>query len=277
MSVNKVQLANGETIIDISDSTVTPETLAEGVTAHDASGQKITGQMVPGGGASVQSDWNQNDSSAADFIKNKPFGEFQTVLYEGTNLSPENMDGLYCLTLPTFEIVENQSHYVIIDGEEYAVTSILFMGMVNLIGNPTVVGGEDNGLPFLCIPDWDTGEGMMFTSFIPFTSVYISTDAIKKIEQKYLPASSIVLERNPTDADNARYLYKTIDGEAIERVTVIELREFANSGRPIYFNLNGMWNIPVTVSVYEPLAYGYVVIFMENGERRKYYTAEYTA
>ena len=72
MSVNKVQLANGETIIDISDSTVTPETLAEGVTAHDASGQKITGKMVPGGGSSVQSDWNQTDSSAADFIKNKP-------------------------------------------------------------------------------------------------------------------------------------------------------------------------------------------------------------
>ena len=75
MSVNKVQLANGETIIDISDSTVTPETLAEGVTAHDANGQKITGKMVPGGGSSVQSDWNQTDETAPDFIKNKPFGE----------------------------------------------------------------------------------------------------------------------------------------------------------------------------------------------------------
>lgn len=74
MSVNKVQLANGETIIDISDSTVTPETLAEGVTAHDASGQKITGKMVPGGGTSVQTDWNQTDETAPDFLKNKPFG-----------------------------------------------------------------------------------------------------------------------------------------------------------------------------------------------------------
>ena len=46
MSVNKVQLANGETIIDISDSTVTPETLAKGATAYDASGKKIIGQMV---------------------------------------------------------------------------------------------------------------------------------------------------------------------------------------------------------------------------------------
>lgn len=78
MSVNKVQLANGETIIDISDSTVTPETLAEGVTAHDASGQKITGKMVPGGGKTVQTDWNQTDETAPDFLKNKPFYEAET-------------------------------------------------------------------------------------------------------------------------------------------------------------------------------------------------------
>ena len=85
MSVNKVQLANGETIIDISDSTVTPETLAEGVTAHDASGQKITGKMVPGGSKTVQTDWNQTDDTAPDFLKNKPFGDFpgDTLSWDG--------------------------------------------------------------------------------------------------------------------------------------------------------------------------------------------------
>lgn len=45
MAVNKVRLSNGETLIDISDDTVTPETLAEGVTAHDASGERIVGTM----------------------------------------------------------------------------------------------------------------------------------------------------------------------------------------------------------------------------------------
>ena len=99
MSVNKVQLANGETIIDISDSTVTPETLAEGVTAHDASGQKITGKMVPGGGSSVQSDWNQTDETAADFIKNKPFGDFpaggDTVVWDGNSDGHISMLGTY--------------------------------------------------------------------------------------------------------------------------------------------------------------------------------------
>lgn len=38
-----------------------------------------TVRTVPtGGGTSVQSDWNQTDSSAADFIKNKPFGDMPT-------------------------------------------------------------------------------------------------------------------------------------------------------------------------------------------------------
>lgn len=43
MAVNKVKLSNGETLIDISGDSVTPETLENGTTAHDASGNVITG------------------------------------------------------------------------------------------------------------------------------------------------------------------------------------------------------------------------------------------
>ena len=49
MAVNKVTMntSNGEeTLIDLTGDSVTPETLAEGVTAHDASGEQITGTMV---------------------------------------------------------------------------------------------------------------------------------------------------------------------------------------------------------------------------------------
>lgn len=47
MGVNKV-VFGAVSIMDISDSTVTPETLGEGSTAYDASGQKITGMMKAG-------------------------------------------------------------------------------------------------------------------------------------------------------------------------------------------------------------------------------------
>jgi predicted MPP superfamily phosphohydrolase len=53
MGVNKVTFntENGvETLIDLSNDTVTPETLAEGETAHDASGNIITGTMTGGNG-----------------------------------------------------------------------------------------------------------------------------------------------------------------------------------------------------------------------------------
>ena len=48
MAVNKVKLSNGETLIDVSADTVTIETLAEGVTAHDKTGVKITGTAKVG-------------------------------------------------------------------------------------------------------------------------------------------------------------------------------------------------------------------------------------
>lgn len=44
MGVNKVEYG-GETLIDLSKDSVTPETLAEGTTAHDASGEPIVGTM----------------------------------------------------------------------------------------------------------------------------------------------------------------------------------------------------------------------------------------
>lgn len=42
MYVNKVVYA-GRVLIDLTDSTVTPETLAEGVVAYNAAGQRIIG------------------------------------------------------------------------------------------------------------------------------------------------------------------------------------------------------------------------------------------
>ena len=42
---NKIIYA-GETLIDLTADTVAPETLAEGVTAHDKSGVPIVGVMV---------------------------------------------------------------------------------------------------------------------------------------------------------------------------------------------------------------------------------------
>lgn len=54
MEVNKVDLASGETLLDLTSDTVTPETLAEGETAHNAAGEQIVGKMTSEGGESVE-------------------------------------------------------------------------------------------------------------------------------------------------------------------------------------------------------------------------------
>ena len=50
--------------------------------------------IIAGGGESVQPDWNQNDSGAADYIKNRPFYENETVLAEWDG----NTEGLVAAT-----------------------------------------------------------------------------------------------------------------------------------------------------------------------------------
>ena len=48
MAVNKV-IYGGRTIMDVTEDTVTPETLAEGATATNAKGERILGMMKAGG------------------------------------------------------------------------------------------------------------------------------------------------------------------------------------------------------------------------------------
>lgn len=48
MAVNKVEI-NGETKLDLTQDTVTPENLLSGATAHNAAGEQISGAATAGG------------------------------------------------------------------------------------------------------------------------------------------------------------------------------------------------------------------------------------
>lgn len=65
MAANKVAI-NGKTILDLTQDTVTPATLAKGVTAHDKSGAQITGTME----ASAGGDYNIAATTNADGTQN---------------------------------------------------------------------------------------------------------------------------------------------------------------------------------------------------------------
>lgn len=76
MGVNRVDLANGEILINLQNDTVTPETLAKGVTAHNKEGDPIVGTMTSEGGS-------DGDNIIVDWVTqviNKPFYDNRVIV-----------------------------------------------------------------------------------------------------------------------------------------------------------------------------------------------------
>lgn len=63
--VNKVVLQSGETLIDLTADSVTPDKLAEGITAHDKSGAPIIGTNT------YDADTGDATAGAAEILKDK--------------------------------------------------------------------------------------------------------------------------------------------------------------------------------------------------------------
>ena len=86
MGVSRVDYDN-ETLIDLSNDTVTPETLAEGYTAHNSNGEQIVGTMPTEGGESVNEvfwvtcDLDPNTFSVSNF--SHTYDEIMRVANEG--------------------------------------------------------------------------------------------------------------------------------------------------------------------------------------------------
>lgn len=92
MGANKITLntPDGEEVLmDLTGDTVTPETLAEGVTAHDASGEPIVGTMKPEKSTVSVSVDHINDSEVTYFAENGT----KTVAPTGTQSTIEALNG----------------------------------------------------------------------------------------------------------------------------------------------------------------------------------------
>ena len=78
------------------------------------------------GSGSVQADWNQNDPSAPDYVKNRPFwtdDPVETVFFDGTIESDADLE---------FELTNGQEYTVVLDGVEYILTASELDGYVVL-------------------------------------------------------------------------------------------------------------------------------------------------
>ena len=156
-------------------------------------GKAISATGGGGGGRNVQSDWNQNDSTAADYVKNRPFytgDPVETVLVEESAVSFATEAGMYTGQLEsTFSATVGETYKVSWDGTTYECACIDFNGNI-AIGNLSIVGaGSDTGEPFLmgvnngialAIYTADTASSHTF-------SISGMAAQVVKIDEKYLP------------------------------------------------------------------------------------------
>ena len=106
-----------------------------------------------GGGGGVQPDWNQNDDTAPDYIKNRPFytgDPSETVLVEESTVSFSGSGGTYLgRILSNFEATVGETYKVTWDGTTYECVCVDFSNYL-FIGNLSIMGtGSDTGEPFL--------------------------------------------------------------------------------------------------------------------------------
>lgn len=85
MAANKVEI-NGETVLDLTEDSVTPETMLEGTTAHNAAGEEIKGllQVVPSMVVNITS--QTDDDGGIGYSADKTFDEIAEAIQSGTFL-----------------------------------------------------------------------------------------------------------------------------------------------------------------------------------------------
>ena len=174
----------------------------------------LTGITLCSGGklpTGVQSDWNQNDVSAPDYVKNRPFytgDPVETVLVEESTVSFADTGGLYMAQFPsTFSATVGETYKVYWDGAAYECACVDYNGYI-AVGNLSIAGaGSDTGEPFLMLVN--NGSGIKFytadTSASHTISISGSIAENVQIPDKYISVTfrDVIIAGDPLDWSTA--------------------------------------------------------------------------
>ena len=158
-----------------------------------------------GSQSGVQSDWNQNDKTAPDYVKNRPFytGDLvETVLVEESTVSFADMgDGSYGAQVQsTFVATVGGAYKVSWDGTVYECTCVAVSELpILFIGNLSIMGmSSDTGEPFIIGVSNGSGItiGTKDTSASHTISISGFVQEVVKIDEKYLSDPLILYVHN---------------------------------------------------------------------------------
>ena len=146
---------------------------------------------VGSGSGGAQADWSQNDETAPDYVKNRPFwtgDPAEAVIVEETTF--ESVDGIGMIT-STHPLEVGTDYTITLDGTTYNCVAKLDEEFgTPYAGNVGIVGGEDTGEPFFIAPwDSETDLVIIINSDVAEHTVSVigMVSKIYKVDKKYLP------------------------------------------------------------------------------------------
>lgn len=148
--------------------------------------------------------WEQNDPTADDYIKNRPFYvdenkvikiiPKQTITFS-SGYEAESAGYVNISLSPIIELVVGQEYDVVWDGMKYKCTAYEFDGLA-VIGSNFIMNGSFDDEPFfIAINKEMFGGAYIVTGDANSHMVEVTTKDIKKIDKKYLP-DGIVTEND---------------------------------------------------------------------------------
>lgn len=168
------------------------------VEAVDAEGKPTKWKTAPAAAEQKQADWNQNDSTAADYVKNRThYTKKDTVLEYGVLSGFEDDgSGMYYYVLPyVLDIYVGLKVEVTWDNQVYQLTAIQPTDGIAFIGNNAFLGGEDSGEPFGILIDKLRGmTSVASTGTETSHEVGIVANSTVRIEPYFLPNNIAYLQ-----------------------------------------------------------------------------------
>ena len=217
-------------------------------------------------------DWNQNDSTAADYVKNRPFytGTVETVLIEESTVSFGDVgNGFYVATIPfAYSPTVGKTYNVSWDGTAYKST---YQGG-DSIGNLSLIGnGSDTGEPFVVVFTREyVGVGTADTSASHTFSISVDTESVVQIDLKYLPFASetepgIVSVADLLQRVKEEYFTKT-NSQVLGYVNAADIKKYAAKNNSYSIFSTGKFSGAV-LSCYQSSENKYITCVLSGGEK----------